>query len=77
MRYLQKLFESEGDTVSGWIRTRRLDLADPKLATLPVSAVAARWGLLNASYFARLFKATYGHSPREYLRGAQHTTQAG
>ena len=72
----QKLFESEHCTITGWIRARRLercrlDLVDPKLGALPVSAVAARWGLLDASHFARLFKAAYGHSPREYRLALQ------
>jgi AraC-like DNA-binding protein len=76
VRYLQKLFESDGCTVTSWIRTRRLercrlDLADPKLSALPVSAVAARWGLLDASHFARIFKTTYGHTPREYRLSLQ------
>ncbi|NMO55869.1 helix-turn-helix domain-containing protein [Actinoplanes sp. TBRC 11911] len=71
VRHLQRLFESEGQTVGGWIRMQRLercrlDLADPRLTELPVSAVAARWGLVNASHFARLFKSAYGRSPREY-----------
>ena len=30
------------------------------------SSSAARWGLVNAAYFSRLFKATYGLPPREY-----------
>ena len=75
VRYLQKLFEDEGETVTGWIRTRRMehcrrDLADARFAELPVSSVAARWGLLDAAHFSRLFKATYGLSPREYRLGA-------
>lgn len=71
VRYVQKLFEDEGETVTGWIRARRLehcrrDLADARLADLPVSSVAARWGLVDAAHFSRLFKTTYGVSPREY-----------
>ena len=71
VRYLQKLFEEEGETVTGWIRARRLehcrrDLAEPHFAGLPVSSVAARWGLVDAAHFSRLFKAAYGLSPREY-----------
>jgi len=78
VRYLQKLFESEGYTVTNWIRTRRLercrlDLADPKLSTLPVSAITARWGLTDASIFARMFKTAYGHTPREYRFSLQHS----
>ena len=71
VRSLQKLFESEGCTVRNWVLARRLercrlDLADPRLDALPVSAIAARWGLPDASHFARTFKATYGCTPREY-----------
>jgi AraC-like DNA-binding protein len=75
VRYLQKLFEEEGETVTGWIRARRLehcrrDLAEARFAGLPVSSVAARWGLVDAAHFSRLFKAAYGLSPREYRLGA-------
>jgi AraC-like DNA-binding protein len=72
-RYLQTLFQQQGDTVSGWIRDRRLDrcqhdLADPHLRALPVSAIAARWGLTDAARFSRAFRATYGVPPTEYRR---------
>jgi AraC-like DNA-binding protein len=71
VRYLQKLFENEGQTVTGWIRARRIahcrrDLADPQFAQLPVSSIAARWGLVNAAHFSRLFKSAYGLSPTEF-----------
>jgi AraC-like DNA-binding protein len=71
VRYLQRLFESEGKTVSEWIRKRRIehcrkDLTNSELTTVPVSAIGARWGLVNASHFSRLFKAAHGRSPREY-----------
>jgi len=70
-RYLHKLFHGEGTTVSGWIRERRLehcghDLRDPLQAHRSVSSIAARWGLLDASHFSRVFRATYGTSPRDY-----------
>jgi AraC-like DNA-binding protein len=71
VRYLQKLFEAEGETVTGWIRARRIahcrkDLVDPQFAQLPVSSIAARWGLPNPAHFSRLFKGVYGLSPSEY-----------
>jgi hypothetical protein len=70
-RYLFKLFAAEDTTVSGWIRQRRLercarDLADPAARYQPIGLIAARWGLLDARHFARLFKTAYGHTPREY-----------
>ncbi len=71
VRFLQKLFEDEGTTVTAWVRHRRLDkcrrdLTDPTLSGRPVSAVAARWGLADAGHFSKLFKAAYGQTPREY-----------
>jgi AraC-like DNA-binding protein len=70
-RYLRKLFEAEGDSVARWVRARRLehcrrDLPRVDLASRTVSAVGASWGLTDAAHFSRLFKATYGLSPREY-----------
>lgn len=74
-RYLRKLFERDNETVAGWIRVRRLehcrrDLGAAQLRDRPVSAVAARWGLLDAAHFSRSFRATYGVSPREYRLSA-------
>jgi AraC-like DNA-binding protein len=71
LRYLHKLFEEEQTTVSRWIKHRRLegcrrDLADPSLLRLTVTAVAARWGMLDPAAFSRSFRAAYGLSPREY-----------
>jgi AraC-like DNA-binding protein len=69
--YLHKLFRMDGTTVSRFIRERRLehcrrDLLAPDQVTLPVSSIGARWGLVDAAHFSRLFKAEYGLSPREY-----------
>ncbi|WAJ46790.1 helix-turn-helix domain-containing protein [Mycobacterium sp. Aquia_216] len=71
IRQLQRMFEDDGHTVTEWIRNRRIehcrkDLANAELATVPVSVIGARWGLVNAANFCRLFKAAHGRSPREY-----------
>jgi AraC-like DNA-binding protein len=71
VRYLQKLFEGQEQTVTGWIRAQRLehcrrDLANPALAEEPVASIAARWGLIDAPHFSRLFKSTYGLAPRDH-----------
>jgi AraC-like DNA-binding protein len=73
LRYLYKLFEEEQASVAGLIKERRLercrrDLLDPSLGDLPVSAIAARWGLTNPPHFSRAFRAAYGISPVEYRR---------
>jgi AraC-like DNA-binding protein len=67
-RYLHRLFEPEGVTVSEWIRARRLDrcrrdLEDPALAGETVLAIATRWGLRNPGHFSRMFAAAYGIAP--------------
>ncbi|WUI02821.1 AraC family transcriptional regulator [Spirillospora sp. NBC_00431] len=69
--YLHRLFRREGRTVTGWIRTQRLerarrDLADPAQHATPVQALAARWGFAHASDFSRAFRRAYGTSPRDY-----------
>ena len=74
VRYLHRLFEAQDTTVAAWIRQRRLercrrDLADPALVAVPVSAVAARWGLPDSAHFSRLFRRAYGLPPAEYRRG--------
>jgi AraC-like DNA-binding protein len=82
VRYLHKLFETQEASVAEWIRQRRLercrrDLLDSALSALPVNAIAARWGLLNAAHFSRAFRAAYGTAPGEYRRlAAQRTALA-
>lgn len=73
LRFLHRLFEGEPETVTAYIRRRRLDgirddLANPELARLTVSEVAARWGLIDASRFGQLFRRTYGEVPSQYRR---------
>jgi AraC-like DNA-binding protein len=73
VRYLHRLFEAQDTTVAAWIRRRRLercrrDLADPAFGAVPVSTVAARWGLPDSAHFSRLFRRAYGLPPAEYRR---------
>jgi AraC-like DNA-binding protein len=73
LRLLQKLFEEQGTSVGRWIRERRLercrrDLLDPALGDLPASAIAFRWGFVDAAHFSRVFREAYGHPPGEYRR---------
>ena len=75
-RYLHKLFELEGTSVCGWIRAARLDrcrhdLVDPALSHQTILAIATRWGLTGPQHFSRLFRTTYGCSPRELRREAK------
>ncbi|MEV7773642.1 helix-turn-helix domain-containing protein [Kitasatospora sp. NPDC086791] len=71
VRYLHRIFEGEGVTVSRLIQRRRLEACARELArrgrTAPtVSAVAQRWGFVNPAHFSRTFRAAYGVSPREW-----------
>ncbi|MFC6884592.1 MULTISPECIES: helix-turn-helix domain-containing protein [Actinomadura] len=71
VRQLYRLFQARGDTVSRYVRTRRLErcrreLRDPFLATQRISAIAARWGYPDAAAFSRAFRAAYGVSPSDY-----------
>jgi AraC-like DNA-binding protein len=71
LRQLHKLFHASGATVAGWIRQRRLehcghDLRDPRWTARPVASIGARWGYPDPAHFSRLFKASYGMSPRDY-----------
>ncbi|MEU6263277.1 helix-turn-helix domain-containing protein [Saccharopolyspora shandongensis] len=75
VRYLHKIFEGEGTTISRWIQRRRLEECSRELAqrrrVIPtVSAVAQRWGFVNPAHFSRVFRAAYGMSPREWRNAA-------
>ncbi|WP_326837442.1 helix-turn-helix domain-containing protein [Amycolatopsis rhabdoformis] len=77
-RYLQKLFESQGTSVAARIRARRLercrhDLTAPQHRHVPIAAIGRRWGFPDAAHFSRLFRGTYGRSPREYRRDSART----
>ncbi len=75
VRYLYKLFEQDGVTVSEWIRTRRLDntardLADPQLAHRTIAGIGSRWGFDDPTHLSRVFKGREGISPREFRNRA-------
>jgi AraC-like DNA-binding protein len=75
VRYLHKLFQSQGVTVNGWIRDRRLDrcksdLIDPRYGDRSIGAIGARWNLSPASYFSRVFRSRYGVTPSEIRANA-------
>ncbi|MEU1735162.1 helix-turn-helix domain-containing protein [Streptosporangium sp. NPDC020145] len=74
-RYLHRLFQAQGISVAAWIRRCRLDrcrrdLSDPALCTVPVHAVATRWGFTDGVQFSRVFRAAQGVPPGEFRRRA-------
>jgi AraC-like DNA-binding protein len=71
VRYLHKLFQREGTSVSRFVQQRRLercrrDLGDPTLAGHTIESICSAWGLTNPDHFSRVFRATYGCPPREW-----------
>jgi AraC-like DNA-binding protein len=70
VRYVQKLFESAGTTVSEWIRMRRIDrcrhdLLDERLSSVPVGAIGSRWGFTDPAHFSRVIRQHLGLPPSE------------
>ncbi|MFD3335956.1 helix-turn-helix domain-containing protein [Streptomyces sp. NPDC058700] len=70
VRYLHKLFQNDGTTVSQWVRRRRLESCRIELGRsdrrFTVASVAHRWGFTSPSHFSRTFRGAYGMSPREW-----------
>jgi len=69
-RYLRKLFQSKGHSVSEWIWMKRLegarrDLSNPRLANRSITSVAYDWGFKDAAHFSRAFKARFEQTPRQ------------
>lgn len=66
-RYLYLLFNTQGLSVAGWVRQRRLARCRAALESQhdikTVSEIAHSWGFSDAAHFSRLFKSAYGASP--------------
>ena len=78
LRYLQKLFTSRGTTCSEYIQTLRLGYAYTLLARRAeiqgdqsITEIAWASGYRDVSYFHRVFRRRFGHSP-----GALHARNA-
>lgn len=76
LRYLHKLFETEGVTAARWIQQQRLERCRKELARTTshaptVATVAHSWGFASASHFSRVFRLAYGISPRELQTAAR------
>ncbi len=69
-RYLHLIFARHGETVSGWIRERRLlrcrdelQRADQRLS---LTELAHRWGYYDSAHFSRSFKRRFGMPPMRW-----------
>lgn len=73
-RYLQRLFAERDQTVTSFIRNRRVSeakrlLRDPASRSQTIASIAFRVGFTDPSHFSRLFRETTGISPRDYRDG--------
>lgn len=67
--YLSTVFKKEtGQTVSAYIRERRIRHATHLLATtnLQIQTVALHCGIMDVQYFSKIFKRQTGKTPKEY-----------
>ncbi|RKP49768.1 acetamidase/formamidase family protein [Pararobbsia silviterrae] len=74
-RYLQKLFETAGQSFSTYLRIRRLErcraeLIDPLYMKMSISAICFRWGFNDPAHFSRAFRDQYQTSPRAFRHEA-------
>jgi len=70
-RYVHRLVEDEALTLSAWIWHERLEAARRALlsassAPRSLTDIAYSVGFKDPAHFSRLFKATYGSSPRGF-----------
>jgi len=78
VRTVHRVFESDSESLSGYVRGRRLARARQELSahrSLPISTIARRLGFTDSSHFTRAFKDRYGLSPRQYR--AEERSQLG
>jgi AraC-like DNA-binding protein len=76
-RLVQRLFEQEGSTFTGYVLAQRLGrayymLSDPRRRADKISTVALDCGFGDVSYFNRMFRRRYGAAPSDVRAQAQH-----
>jgi AraC-like DNA-binding protein len=70
-RYLRMLFAAENDSVTAYIRRRRLEecaweLSQPQWRGRSITETASDWGFRSVTHFARAFKTVYGATPSAF-----------
>jgi AraC-like DNA-binding protein len=76
-RYVRLLFAAENDSVTAYLRRRRLEecafeLAQPEWRGRSITATASDWGFRSVTHFARAFKTVYGATPSAYKQAHRH-----
>ena len=72
-RYVNKLFEAEGCSVTSWVLTQRLERAASLLSKSShvqqsITDIALSCGFRDPSHFSKAFRSRYSLSPRDYRR---------
>lgn len=78
VRYLQQLFARFGQTVTGYLKSRRLEraraeLASPLHAQLSISEICFRWGFNQSAHFSRAYRERFGEAPRDTRNRARRS----
>ena len=76
VRYIQQLFARSGQTVTGYVKARRLeraraDLINPLHAQLSISEIAFRWGFNQSAHFSRAYRERFDEAPRQTRNNAR------
>jgi AraC family transcriptional regulator, positive regulator of tynA and feaB len=70
VRTLHKLFEHSEQSFAECVRRERLERCAADLRNTcdkrTISEIAFRWGFSDSSHFSRVFKLTFGRSPRAF-----------
>lgn len=79
-RYLRLLFAAEDDSVTAYVRRRRLEecafeLAQPQWFGRSITATAVDWGFRSVTYFTRAFKQAYGTTPRTFKQSHRNAAE--
>ena len=79
-RYVDRLFETEGESFSGFVRGQRLMrahhmLMDPHCAGRSIGTIASDVGFADVSEFGCAFRRRFGSTPAELRSRAQHTDE--
>jgi AraC-like DNA-binding protein len=79
-RYVDRLFETEGESFSDFVRGQRLMrahhiLMDPHCAGRSIGTIASDVGFSDVSEFERAFRRRFGGTPAELRSRAQHSDE--
>ncbi|CAI3126403.1 Transcriptional activator FeaR [Acinetobacter calcoaceticus] len=74
LRHLYRLFLQENLSINKYIQLKRLekvkaDLLDKRNKQSSITQIALKWGFWDGAHFSKIFKKTYGLSPKEFREG--------